>query len=167
MFCSIINNINHGLFVFFVSACKGCQYCSICSVPLTVIKFLIIFMFVEFLIKTFFQSCTTRTGFTPMHDAFVALSVANDLLDQVFACQVSVHVSTSNTTFWWALQTQIEWVIFELARTHPLGAKAQNFENPRFVFRCFFLKAVYNFCKLQRLLKLQSFWLCTLLLTLT
>ena len=26
-----------------------------------------------------------------MHDAFVALSVAKDLLDQVFVCQVPVH----------------------------------------------------------------------------
>ena len=150
MSCSIINNINHGLFVFFVSACKGCQYCSICSVPLTVIKFIIIVMFVEFLIKKFFQSCTTRTGFTPMHGAFVALSVANDLLDQVFACQVSVHVSTSNTTFWWALQMQIEWVIFELARTHHLGTKAQNFENPRFVFRCFFFESSIWFLQVTK-----------------
>ena len=41
--------------------------------------------------KKFFQSCSARTWFTPMHDAFVALSVANDLLDQVFVCQVPVH----------------------------------------------------------------------------
>ena len=25
--------------------------------------------------------------------------------------------STSNTTFWWALQTQLEWIIFEVGRT--------------------------------------------------
>ena len=31
-----------------------------------------------------------------MNDAFVALSIANDLLDQVLACQVPVHC---NTTF--------------------------------------------------------------------
>ena len=30
-------------------------------------------MFVEFLIKTFFQSCSARTGFTPMNDKFVDL----------------------------------------------------------------------------------------------
>ena len=41
-------------------------------------------MFVEFLIKKFFQSYSARTGFTLMHDAFVALSVANDILVQVF-----------------------------------------------------------------------------------
>ena len=65
--------------------------------------------------------------------------------------------STSNTTFWWALQTQTEWVIFEPARTHHLGLKAQNFENPIFTFRCFSLKAVYNSCILQRPLQIMKF----------
>ena len=65
--------------------------------------------------------------------------------------------STSNTTFWWALQMQTEWVIFEPARTHHLGLKAQNFENPIFTFGCFSLKAVYNSCKLQRLLQVAKF----------
>ena len=65
--------MNQSLFVFFESGCKGCRYCSIHSVPLTVIKFLIIFMFVEFLIKKFFQSCSARTGFTPMSDKSVDL----------------------------------------------------------------------------------------------
>ena len=67
-------------------------------------------------------------------------------------------VSTSNTIFWWALQTQTEWVIFELARTHHLGLKVRNFENPIFIFGSFSLKAVYNSCKLQRFCKLQSFF---------
>ena len=75
-----MNNINQSLFVFFARGCNGCQYCFIHSVSLTVIKFLIIFMFVEVLIKKLFQSCKARTGFTPIHDAFVV----NDLLDQVF-----------------------------------------------------------------------------------
>ena len=83
-----LNNINQSLFVFFVSGCKVCQYCLIRSVSLTAIKFLIIFMFIEFLINKFFQSCSARTGFIPMDDAFVAVSVANDLLDQIFICQV-------------------------------------------------------------------------------
>ena len=65
--------------------------------------------------------------------------------------------STSNTTFWWALQTQTEWVIFEPVRAHHLGLKAQNFENPIFAFGCFSLKAVYNSCKLQRLLQVAKF----------
>ena len=64
---------------------------------------------------------------------------------------------TSNTTFWWALQTQTEWVIFEPARTHHLGLKVQNFENPIFTFACFSLKVVYNSCKLQRLLQVAKF----------
>ena len=65
--------------------------------------------------------------------------------------------STSNTTFWWALQTQTEWVIFEPTRTHHLGLKAKNFENTIFTFGCFSLKAVYNSCKLQRLLQVERF----------
>ena len=63
----------------------------------------------------------------------------------------------SNTTFWWALQMQTEWVIFEPSRARHLGLKAQNFENPIFTFRCFSLKAVYNSCKLQRLLQVAKF----------
>ena len=63
---------------------------------------------------------------------------------------------TSNTTFWWALQTRTKWVTFEPARTHHLGLKAQNFENPIFTFGCFSLKAVYNSCKLQRLLQVAK-----------
>ena len=64
--------------------------------------------------------------------------------------------STRSIKFRWALQTQTEWVIFELARTHHLGLKAQNFENPIFTFG-FFLKAVYNSCKLQGLLQVAKF----------
>ena len=65
--------------------------------------------------------------------------------------------STINTTFWRALQTQTEGVIFEPAGAHHLGLKAKNFENPIFKFGCFSLKAVYNFCKLQRLLLVTKF----------
>ena len=65
--------------------------------------------------------------------------------------------STSNTTFWWALQTQTEWVIFEPVRTHHLGLKAQNFEKPIFTFGCFSLKTVYNSFKLQRVLQVAKF----------
>ena len=64
---------------------------------------------------------------------------------------------TSITTFWWALQTQTDWIIFEPARTHHLGLKAQSFENPIFTFWCFSLKAVYNSCKLQGLLQVAKF----------
>ena len=65
--------------------------------------------------------------------------------------------STSNTTFWWALQTQTEWVIFEPARINHFGPKAQNLENPISTFGCFSLKAVYNSWKLQRLLQVAKF----------
>ena len=65
--------------------------------------------------------------------------------------------STRSTTFWWALQTQTERVIFEPARTHHLSLKAQNFENPIFTFGYFSFKAVYNSCKLQRLLQVAKF----------
>ena len=64
---------------------------------------------------------------------------------------------TSNTTFWWGLQTQTEWVIFERARTNNLVPRTQNLENPIFTFGCFSLKAVYNSCKLQRLAKCNVF----------
>ena len=113
-------------------------------------------MFVELLIKKFFQSYSARTGFTPMHDAFVALRVVNSLLNQVFVCQVPVHCITSYITFWWVLQTQTQWVIFGLARTHHLSLKTQIFDDPIFTFACFSLKAVYNFCKLQDFCKILA-----------
>ena len=53
--------------------------------------------------------------------------------------------------------TQTEWVIFETARTHHFGLKAQNFANPIFTYGCLCLKAVYNSCKLQRLLQVKKF----------
>ena len=66
-------------------------------------------------------------------------------------------VSTRNTKFWWALEMQTDCVISQPARTHHLGLKAQNFEKPIFTFGCFSLKAVYNSCKLQRLLQVAKF----------
>ena len=51
---------------------------------------------------------------------------------------------------------QKECVIFEPARTHHLGLKAHNFENPIFTFWCFSLKVAYNSCKLQRLLRVAK-----------
>ena len=107
-------------------------------------------MFVDFLNKKLFQSYSTRTGFTSMHDAFVALMVVNNFLNQVFA-------STSNIPFWWALQTKTEWAIFEPARTHHLGLKAQSFQKPIFKLGCFSLKALYNSCKIQRLFQVAKF----------
>ena len=144
--------------MFFVSGCKDCQYCSIHSVPVTVIKFLIIFIFVELLVMKFFQSCSARTGFTLMHDAFVAFSVANDLLDQVFVCHVPVHCINQQHNILMSTTNVNRVSHFSgPARTHHLGLKAQNFENPIFTFGCFSLKAVYNSCKLQRLLQVTKF----------
>ena len=65
--------------------------------------------------------------------------------------------STSNTTFWWVLQTQTEWVIFESTRTYHMVLKARNFDIPIFKFGCFSLKAVYNSRKLQRPLQDAKF----------
>ena len=67
----------------------------------------------------------------------------------------------SNTTFWWALETQTEWVIFELARTHHLSLKAQNFEKPIFTFRCSLWKQYIILTSYKDFCKLQSFYLCT------
>ena len=80
-----------------------------------------------------------------------------NLIRSLYAKSQSIALS-SNTTFWWALQTQTEWVIFEPTRTHHLGLKAQNFENPILTFGCFSLKAIYNSCKLQWLLQVEKFF---------
>ena len=66
--------------------------------------------------------------------------------------------STSNTTFWWALQTQTEWVIFEPARTHHLGLKAQSFENPIFTFwKQYIILASYKTLQVGKFLLMYSF----------
>ena len=80
-----------------------------------------------------------------------------DNLFRSFYVKSQSNALTSNKAFWWVLQTQTQWVIFEPARTHHLGLQAQNFENPIFTFWCFSLKAVYNSCKLQRLLQVAKF----------
>ena len=78
------------------------------------------------------------------------------LIRSVYVKSQSI-ASTSNRIFWWALQTQTEWVILEPARTHHFSLKAQNFVDPIFTFVCFSLKAVYNSCNLQRLLQVAKF----------
>ena len=65
--------------------------------------------------------------------------------------------SISNITFWWVLQTQTDWVIFQPARTYHFGLKALNLENPIYTFGCFSLKAIYNSCKFQRLFQVAKF----------
>ena len=153
--------------MFFVNGCKDCQYCSIHSVPVTVIKFLIIFIFVKLLVMKFFQSCSARTGFTLMHDAFVAFSVANDPLHQVFVCHVPVHCINQQHNILMSTTNVNRVSHFSgPARTHHLGLKAQNFENPIFTFGCFSLKAVYSSGKLQRLLQVTKFLILYSFLTL-
>ena len=100
------------------------------------------------------NSCSVAVPGQVMHGAFVALRVANDLLDQVFVSQVQSIVSTGNTTFWWALQTQTDWVIFESART--FGSQGTELWEPDIYI---WVKAVYNSCKLQRLASCK-FFLC-------
>ena len=75
------------------------------------------------------------------------LRARQSYFDQVLACQVLVHERYKRK----------QWVIFEPARTHHLGLKAQNFQNPIFTFGCFSLNAVYNSCNLQRLLQVVKF----------
>ena len=95
--------------------------------------------------------------FTPMHDAFVALSVANDLLDQVFVCKFPVHCINQQPNILMSAINANRVSHFEPARAHHLGLKVQNFERPIFTFGCFSLKAVYTSCKLQRLLQVAKF----------
>ena len=158
MSCQIINNNNQSLFVFFVSGCKDCQYCSIRSVPLTVIKFLIIFMSFEFLITKFVQSCSARTGFTPMHDAFVC-SHCCKRSSRSGLCMSSLSPLHRLATqhFDECYKRKQSESFFEPARTHHLGLKAQKFENSIYKFGCVSLKVLYNSCKLQRILQVAKF----------
>ena len=101
-------------------------------------------MFVEFLIKKVFQSCSTRTGFTPTHNALVALSVANNLLDQVFVCQLPVHCINYRNNILMSTANVNRVSKFWASQNTPFGLKVQDFENPIFIFGSFFLKAVYK-----------------------
>ena len=75
--------------------------------------------------------------------------------------------STSNTAFWWALQTQTEWVILSqpehtiwISRHRTL--RTEYLHLGVFLWKHYIILASYkDFCKLQ------SFWLCPPLLTLT
>ena len=90
--------------------------------------------------------------------AHLLLSVLQTIfLIRSFYVKSQSIASTCSKTFWWALQTQTEWVTFEPVKIYHLGLKSQNFENPIFAFGCFSLKAVYNYCKLQRLLQVAKF----------
>ena len=124
-------------------------------------------MFFEFLIKKFFSG-STRAGSTPMHDAFVALSVANDLLNQVFVCHVPVHCLRLATQHFdehykcerrESFLSQPEKTIW-VSRHRIL--RTQYLHLGVFLWKQYVILTSYKeFCKLQ------SFWLRTVLLTLS
>ena len=125
-------------------------------------------MFVEFLIRNCFRVAA------PGHDSHrCMMHLLPSVLQTIFLIR-SLYVksqssaSTSNATFWWALQTQTRWSVFEPARTHHLGLKKQRNLRTQYLHLGLFLWKQYivlanykDFCKLR------SFWLCTPLLTLT
>ena len=153
----MINDINQNLLAFCVSGCKDFQYCSICSAPLTVINFSSSSCSLSSWSRNYFRVAVPRQD---SHQCMMHLLIS--MLQTIFFIRFlyvksQSIASTSNTTFWWALQTQTEWVIFEPARTHHLGLKAWNFEYLIFTFECFSLKAVYNYCKLQSLLQVFDY----------
>ena len=130
-------------------------------------------MFVESLIKKFFQRCSVRAGFTLMHDAFVAFSVANDqlyvTLDQVFVCQVSIHcidqqhnnilANATNAKQSESFLSHPYYTIWVLRRR---TLRTQYLHLCVLVWKqCIILASYKGFCKSQ------SFWLYTLLVALT
>ena len=161
-----MNNINQTLFVFFVSGRKGCQYCSICSAPLAVIKFLIIFIFVEFLIKKLFEICSARTHTDAwciccfqcckwsswsglcMSSPSPLYRLAKQHFDE--RCkrkQSESFLSQPEHTIWVSKHRTLTKQCFHLGV---------------FLWKQYIIFAIYrDFCKLQ------SFWFCTPLLTLT
>ena len=125
-------------------------------------------MFAEFLNKKFFQSCSARTGFTPIHDAFVALRVVNNLLYQVFVCQVQVHCNRPETQHFDECYKHKQSESFLSQPEHTIWVSRQRTSRTQylhlgvFLLRQFMILASYkDFCKLQ------SFCLCNPLLTLT
>ena len=147
--------------VFFVSGCKVCQYCSIRSVPLAVIKFLIIFMLVEFPIKKFFQSCSARTGFTPMQTYLLLSELWTIfLIRSLFVTSHSI-ASTGNTTF---CATNANRVSHYLASHNTLFGSLRT----RYLHLGVFLRKQYIIlASYKYFCKLQSIYLFTPLLTLT
>ena len=102
-----------------------------------------------------------------MHDAFVALSAVNDLLDQNLYVKSQSIASTSNTTFWWALQrkqnesflSQSEHIIWV---SRHRNVRTQYLHLSVFIWKQYIIQSSYkDFCILQ------SFWLCTPLPILT
>ena len=114
-------------------------------------------MLVEFLIKKL--SYSARARLTLMHHAFVAPRVANDLLDQVFVCQLPVPCNTATQHFD-EHYSHKESESFLSQPEHTIWVSRYRTLRTQYLHLGFFsLKAVYNSCKLQRLLKVTNFLL--------
>ena len=105
-----------------------------------------------------FHSCSATTRFTPMHDAFVALRVVNNLLDQVFVCQVPAHCIDQQHNILMSI-TNVNIVIhFWASQNTPFGSQGTELWEPNIYICVPCLKAVYNSCKLQWLLQAAKFF---------
>ena len=124
-------------------------------------------MLVEFLIKKFFQSCSDRTGFTLMHDAFVALRVVNDLLDQVFLSQVPVHCIDQQHNILMSATNVNRVSHFWASQNAPFGSQGRTLRTQYLHLGVFLWKQYMILASYNNFLKLLSFSLCTPLLTLT
>ena len=103
-------------------------------------------MYFEFLIKKFFQSCSVRTRFTPMHDAVVALCMASpSSLYRLATQHFDEHCKRKQTESFLSQPKHTIWV----SRHRTL--------EPKFISGCFSLKAVHNSCKFERLLQAAKF----------
>ena len=91
-----------------------------------------------------------------MHDVFAALSVANDLLDQVFVWQVPAHYMNQQHNLLISATNANKMSYFSASQNTAFGSQGKNFENLMFTFGCFSLTAIYNFCKLQRRLQVAT-----------
>ena len=124
-------------------------------------------MLVEFLIKKFFQSCSDRTGFTLMHDAFVALRVVNDLLDQVFLSQVPVHCIDQQHNILMSATNVNRVSHFWASQNAPFGSQGRTLRTQYLHLGVFLWKQYMILASYKDFCKSQKFWLCTPLLTRT
>ena len=139
--CLVKSSITSNLFVCFVSNRKGCQYFSIRTASLAVTNFLIIFMFVEFLIKKLSQSSSARTGFTPMRYAFGALRVVNDLFNRFFVCQVAVSFINLQHNVLMSATNPNRVIHFWASQNTPFWSKGTELWEPNIYIWVFFFKS--------------------------
>ena len=114
-------------------------------------------MFVEFLIKKFFQSCSARTGFTRMHDVFIALRVVNNLLDQVFVCQVPVHYINQQHNILMSATNANRVSHFWVSQNTPFGSQGTELWEPNIYIRIFFFESGIWFLQVSKSLFMYSF----------